>query len=499
MGNTTSTSKRSKKKSSIKDHQTNHANQSPFVEHTTNDTNQSPVVEHTTNDANQSPVVEHTTNDTNQSPVVEHTTNDANQSPVVEHTTNDANQSPVVEHTTNDANQSPVVEHTTKEEPFTPQTIWNPASNEFKLGDSPQNVNSYLPKKFSVPIWAHLPRADEYKQDVVKYFWLKLSEFGDEITKFIPPNVSIKESSYVCFLFFDQKLFRISIRLFHDGQHQNYDEIIEAYAKAVNTPIITTENGKKFYYEDNRIAYFSRFSTDKSHSLIEVIRKDQTTSDDGHQYFRSATHHQSQRKEERSIKDHQTNNANQSPVVEHTTKEEPSTPQTIWNPAFNEFKLRDSPQNVNSYLPKKFSVPIWAHLPRADEYKQDVVKYFWLKLSEFGDEITKFIPPNVSIKESSYVCFLFFDQKLFRISIRLFHDGQHQNYDEIIEAYAKAVNTPIITTENGKKFYYEDNRIAYFSRFSTDKSHSLIEVIRKDQTTSDDGHQYFRSATHHQS
>ncbi|CAF1446952.1 unnamed protein product, partial [Didymodactylos carnosus] len=254
MGNTTFTSKRSKKKSSVKDHQINHVNQSP---------------------------------------VVEYKTNDVSQPPVVKYTTDDTSQSPVVEHTTNDANQSPVVEHTTKEEPSTPQTIWNPVFNEFKLEDSPQNVNSYLPKQFSAPTWTHLPRADEYKQDVVKYFWLKLSEFGDEITKFIPPNVSIEESSYVCFLFFDQKLFRISIRLFHDGRHQNYDEIIEAYAKAVNTPIIITENGKEFYYEDNRIAYFSRFSTDKSHSLIEVIRKDQTTSDDGHQYFRSATHHQS--------------------------------------------------------------------------------------------------------------------------------------------------------------------------------------------------------------
>ncbi|CAF0919564.1 unnamed protein product [Didymodactylos carnosus] len=206
-----------------------------------------------------------------------------------------------------------------------------------------------------------------------------------------------------------------------------------------------------------------------------------------------------ERKEKSSIKDHQTNDANQPSVVEHTTKEEPSTLQIIWNPAFNEFKFGENPQSVNSYLPKGFSSPIWEQLPRADEYKQDVVKYFWLKLSEFKDQITKFVPPNMSINESSYVCFLFFDQKLFRISIRLFHDGRHHNYDEIIEAYAKAVNTPVIATENGKEFYYEDNRISYFSHFSTDKSHSLIEIIRKDQTTSDDGHRYFRSATDHQS
>jgi hypothetical protein len=125
-------------------------------------------------------------------------------------------------------------------------------------------------------------------------------------------------------------------------------------------------------------------------------------------------------------------------------------------------------------------------MPQAGEFQHDVVKYFWLTLSQFDDAITKFIPPNTTVNERSYVCFLFVDKKLFDISIRLFYDDIHRNYDEIIEAYAKAVNTPINNTEEGKEFYYEDNRIIYCAYLHPDKSHIIIEVIRKGQITSDD-------------
>ncbi|CAF0858002.1 unnamed protein product [Adineta steineri] len=60
--------------------------------------------------------------------------------------------------------------------------------NEFKFGDSPQTVSSYLPISLSSE-WLNLPQAFEYRYDLIKYFWLKLIEFGNEIIKFIPPNV----------------------------------------------------------------------------------------------------------------------------------------------------------------------------------------------------------------------------------------------------------------------------------------------------------------------
>ncbi|CAF1506074.1 unnamed protein product [Rotaria magnacalcarata] len=184
---------------------------------------------------------------------------------------------------------------------------------------------------------------------------------------------------------------------------------------------------------------------------------------------------------------HQTNVYNQSSVSKSMSTEELSTALKIWNPAFNEFKLGDSPETVSSYLPTPL-LPDWLSMPQAFEYRHDLVKYFWLNLSEFGDQITKFIPPNMSVNEACYICFLFFDRKLFHISIRFFHDVTHQNYDKIVEAYARAVNTPVIECEHRKEFYYDDNRIIYFSCFHPERNFTCMTLILKDQTTSTDGH-----------
>jgi hypothetical protein len=177
---------------------------------------------------------------------------------------------------------------------------------------------------------------------------------------------------------------------------------------------------------------------------------------------------------------------NQLPVFKPFLTEKFTNLPVAWNPAFNEFQFEDSPADVNSNLPNSFCSSNWEDLPQASEFKQDVVKYFWLHLSQFGDAITKFIPPTTTVSAGSYVCFLFVDQKLFNISIRLFYDDKHRNYDEIVEAYAKAVNTPVIETEEGKEFYYEDDRIIYCSCFRPEKDHIIIEVIQKGQTISDE-------------
>jgi len=62
----------------------------------------------------------------------------------------------------------------------------------------------------------------------------------------------------------------------------------------------------------------------------------------------------------------------------------------------------------------------------------------------------------------------------------------HRTSDEIIEAYAKAVNISINETEEEKQFYCEDTKIMYCSCFHPHNSHIIIEVILKGQTTSDD-------------
>lgn len=155
-------------------------------------------------------------------------------------------------------------------------TIWKPDFDEFSLGDSPENVNAHLPRTFSTVQWDTLPQAHEYTHDVVRYFWLRLNQFGNQITKFIPQNISVNAFSYICFLFVDHKLFHISIRLFYDPTHENYDQVIEAYGKVFHCPLIETEYGNQFYHEDNEATYFSCESSEQSHTLIQIIRKDAT-------------------------------------------------------------------------------------------------------------------------------------------------------------------------------------------------------------------------------
>lgn len=148
-----------------------------------------------------------------------------------------------------------------------PRNIWSPAFNEFCFGDSPWDVDKKLPKKFNITSYDTLPIADEYQLDRVKYFFIYINKFKD-ITKFIPSDNYISPSSYICFLFAKEKLFRISIRLIHDERAENYKNIVQSYARAVNTPLLTDG---MFHYEDERIFYFS--SEQDDHTLIETIEK----------------------------------------------------------------------------------------------------------------------------------------------------------------------------------------------------------------------------------
>jgi len=119
--------------------------------------------------------------------------------------------------------------------------------------------------------WENIPKAGEFQYDVVKYFWSNLSQFDGRIMKFISYNTTVNERSHVFFLFVDQKLFNILIRIFYDDIHGTYDEMIEGYTKAVNMSVTETKGGKEFYYEDSRIIYCSCFHLDESHIIIEVI------------------------------------------------------------------------------------------------------------------------------------------------------------------------------------------------------------------------------------
>ena len=95
-----------------------------------------------------------------------------------------------------------------------------------------------------------------------------------------------------------------------------------------------------------------------------------------------------------------------------------------------------------------------------------------------------FYQVQLSMKIVIFV-FFSFTRNYSKYRFGYFVDNKHRSYDDIIQAYAKAVNTPLIQTNQGKEFYYEDQRIIYCAYFHSDKTHILIDVIRKGQTKTD--------------
>lgn len=45
--------------------------------------------------------------------------------------------------------------------------IWRPDLDEFRLGDSPQNINARRPRPFAPMQWNGLPQAREYKHMII--------------------------------------------------------------------------------------------------------------------------------------------------------------------------------------------------------------------------------------------------------------------------------------------------------------------------------------------
>jgi hypothetical protein len=102
------------------------------------------------------------------------------------------------------------------------QSTFGSGIGPFKLGMTPSEVNTLLPQSFGTVAWSALPVAPEYRTTEVRYFWIHLSEFSGEgeqgafkqpLQVFAP---CWNGQSYVTFLFTEQLLTRISVRLYPD-------------------------------------------------------------------------------------------------------------------------------------------------------------------------------------------------------------------------------------------------------------------------------------------
>jgi hypothetical protein len=74
--------------------------------------------------------------------------------------------------------------------------------------------------------YSKLPIASEYKQDEVRYLFKNVND-NPSWKKFLSVNDCMAEKSYVVWLFKDDKLFRVSVRLYKDGSCE-YERALQA-------------------------------------------------------------------------------------------------------------------------------------------------------------------------------------------------------------------------------------------------------------------------------
>ena len=94
-------------------------------------------------------------------------------------------------------------------------------SRAFAFGDSYEDVNKKLDSPFRISSWDALPRATEYKETDVRYYWVPLTSLPVVLSAIVPSGSlrdhCVDPSSYISFFFREQKLFHISVR-FYKGQ-----------------------------------------------------------------------------------------------------------------------------------------------------------------------------------------------------------------------------------------------------------------------------------------
>jgi hypothetical protein len=149
------------------------------------------------------------------------------------------------------------------------EEVWGEGFQEYKFGMTPDQINNLLPQPFGQVNWSALPIATEYKRDEVRYLWKYLTAFPN-VRKFTEGNGCISQSSYIVFLFKNQKLFRISIRFLNDSACRNYEIILHQYANSIGASLELANSGKRFDYEDKRIHLFGKVFNNGA--VIEFIK-----------------------------------------------------------------------------------------------------------------------------------------------------------------------------------------------------------------------------------
>jgi tetratricopeptide (TPR) repeat protein len=146
----------------------------------------------------------------------------------------------------------------------------------FRFGMTPQEINELLPIPFGKRIASDaLPIASEYHTGEVRYFWRYFHQLPPfEFSQAELPCISGK--SYVTFMFFQNHLFRISVRYINTPDCQNHNQALEWFTSLFHIPLATIRLeegrvGQRFQMESRNISAFGM--TTSYATLIEFLRK----------------------------------------------------------------------------------------------------------------------------------------------------------------------------------------------------------------------------------
>jgi tetratricopeptide (TPR) repeat protein len=124
----------------------------------------------------------------------------------------------------------------------------------FRFGLTIQDVNQLLVPPFSLAGLKNLPTAWEYRTSEVRYFWRWITELPDFYI-FTNNEECMVKSSYVVFMFHDERLFRIVVRVLNDGKKcPSRERFIDDFAARYRLTPFGSSSERRIRYQNSNVA-----------------------------------------------------------------------------------------------------------------------------------------------------------------------------------------------------------------------------------------------------
>ncbi|HZV01887.1 MAG TPA: matrixin family metalloprotease [Planctomycetota bacterium] len=127
----------------------------------------------------------------------------------------------------------------------------------FKWGMSPEEANAHLDTKKDGVSWATMPIASEFKTDEVRYFWVRFSDVGEVEEAKVQGN-RVGSASYVCFLFRDKKLVRVSLRFQNGLDVRDHRFVLDAFLEKHHGKAVSTHRDERCVFVGKKVVVAAR-------------------------------------------------------------------------------------------------------------------------------------------------------------------------------------------------------------------------------------------------